>query len=104
MRTLWSANTSVAHCDAGTMDGGVHLITHVSTSIKRTKGKIHDIRVIQDRLFSLRPYRIHLSFLESRQINLLDQAVFIHFCLYCNFYWLFRACSSVLKIGNVVPL
>jgi hypothetical protein len=27
MQALWSANTSVAHCDAGTMDGGVHLIT-----------------------------------------------------------------------------
>jgi len=28
MQALWSANTSVAHCDAGAMDGGVHLITH----------------------------------------------------------------------------
>lgn len=31
MQALWSANTSVAHCDAGTMDGGVHLITHLFT-------------------------------------------------------------------------
>jgi len=28
LQALWSANTSVAHCDAGAMDGGVHLITY----------------------------------------------------------------------------
>jgi len=35
MQALWSANTSVAHCDAGTMDGGVHLITQRSLANKR---------------------------------------------------------------------
>ena len=38
MQALWSANTSVAHCDAGTMDGGVHLITHDSHQVIHFKG------------------------------------------------------------------